>query len=335
MDYGKILARAFEITYKYRALWLFGFLLSLFGGSNSFNPSNFTSGTSSRRDTPFDRDVLPNLPPNFEQYIAVIVIALICVALIWMLLGIIARFLSRGAVIGLVQELEANGTTPTVRRGFNIGSSRFWQLLGISIVINLPLMVFSFAVILLAILPIAVSVIPMLSRGSRDVAGGLLAGGIITSIGFFCCAILCLMAVTLVIRPFFEFIVRVCVIEKRGVFDSIRDGYHIVRKNLGNVVILYLLLIGVGIGFGLLMIPVSLLLVAIPLGVGVVAYVASQSIVTAFIVGGIIAIPFVLILIFIDGLYQVFDSAVWTEGYLSLTKPNALVAPVVTPATAS
>lgn len=334
MDYGKILARAFEITYKYRALWLFGFLLALFGGEggSSFNPGNFSgSGSSSTGGDRFRGDGFPSLPPNFAQYITVIIIAVACIVLIWFVLTILARFLSRGALIGLVQELEVDGTTPTVRRGFSIGSSRFWQLLGISIIINLPLMIFSFAVILLAVLPILVSVIPMISRGSRDAAGGILAGGIVTSIAFLCCAVLCLMAISLVIRPFFEFIVRVCVVEKRGVIDSIRDGYRMVRANLGNVVILYLLVIGISIGFGILMIPVSLLLIGIPIGIGVVVYVLSNSIVPTLIVGGLIGIPFILGLIFISGLYHVFESTVWTEGYLTVTKPAALPAPVVTP----
>ena len=319
MDYGKILARAFEITYKYRALWLFGFLLALFGGSgfNSFNYS-FNGSSSSNNRFGF---ITPSLPPNVGQYIAVIVIALICVIVIWIVLGIIARFLSRGAVIGLVQELEANNTTPTVRRGFSIGTSRFWQLFGISLIINLPLTIFSFAVILLAALPFLAIIIPVILGTARGGQNGLLAGGIITSIGILCCAILCLVAIELVIRPFFEFIVRVCVIEKRGVIDSIRDGYRMVRANLGKVVILYLLLIGTGIGFGLLMLPVSLLLIAIPLGVGVVAFVASQSMVAAIMAGVVVAIPFVLVLIFIEGLYQVFDSTVWTEGYLGVSKP--------------
>ena len=41
MDYGRILARAFEITRRYRALWLFGFLLAVIGGSGGHPGLNF------------------------------------------------------------------------------------------------------------------------------------------------------------------------------------------------------------------------------------------------------------------------------------------------------
>ena len=33
MDYGRLISHSFEIVRRYRALWLFGFLLALTGGS--------------------------------------------------------------------------------------------------------------------------------------------------------------------------------------------------------------------------------------------------------------------------------------------------------------
>jgi hypothetical protein len=336
MDYGKILARAFEITYRYRVLWLFGFLLALFGGSGggNFNPGSFGNGaTSSSRGGNGDfGDVLPNLPSTFWQNIAVIIAVVVCVVLILSVLGIIARFVSRGALIGLVQELETGGTTPTVRRGFSIGASRFWQLLGIAIIVNLPLTIFSFAVILLAALPLVLAIVPALSRNPRsDAFAPLLAGGIIGSVAMICCAGLGLWVIAIIVRPFYEFIVRVCVVEKRGVFDSIREGFRLVRANLGNVVILYLLVIGIGIGFGILMIPVGLLLIGIPVGVAVVVGGVSNAIAPAIIAGVVVGIPFLLVLVFIGGLYHIFESTVWTEGYLAIPKPTAPATPVLSP----
>ncbi|MCL5950420.1 MAG: hypothetical protein M1132_01640 [Chloroflexi bacterium] len=41
MDYGRMLARAFEITRRDRALWLFGFLLAVTGGSGGHPGLNF------------------------------------------------------------------------------------------------------------------------------------------------------------------------------------------------------------------------------------------------------------------------------------------------------
>ncbi|HEX7588182.1 MAG TPA: hypothetical protein VF478_07700, partial [Anaerolineae bacterium] len=147
MDYGKILTRSFEITIKHRALWLFGILLALFsgeGGGNFSNLGNLGSGNG-RGGT---GSVFPTLPANFWQTVGTIILAVLCLILALFLLSIILRFVSRGALIGLVQELEANGTNPTVRRGFSIGGGRFWQLLGIGLTINLPLAIFSIGLLL-------------------------------------------------------------------------------------------------------------------------------------------------------------------------------------------
>ncbi len=323
MDYGRLLTRSFEITRKYRALWLFGILLALFGGGGgggNFNFGNFGRGGSGRGG---DNGTFPTLPSGLWEAVAIFVFALICVLLIWIVLSIVLRFVSRGALIGLVQELEASGTTPTVRRGFSIGGNRFWQLLGIALTINIPLFIISLAIILVAVLPLLAAILPLISAGrSAEQIGGALVGGIFGSVLLICCAALFLWALALVIRPFYEFFMRECVINKRGVFDSIREGYRAVRANLGNVAILYILIIGVGLGYGLVMIIVSLILIGIPVAVAVAVGIVANSATPAIIIGLVIGIPMLLVILFISGLYQTFESTLWTEGYLAITAPK-------------
>ncbi len=327
MDYGKLLSRSFEVTFKYRVLWVFGFLLALFGGGGggNFNFGNYTvgggNGSGNRGST--GGNVFPTLPSEFWQTFSLVIAGILCLILILFLLSIVLRFVSRGALIGLVRELESNATTPTVRRGFSIGASRFWQLLGIALTINIPLFIISVALILVAALPIIASIMPMISAGrSFDEIGGVFLGGMFGSILLLCCAGIFLWAVALVIRPFYEFIVRECVVQKRGVLDSIRAGYRMVRANLGNVAVLYVLIIGIGIGFGIVMFFVGLFLIGIPTAAAVLVGVAAQSVGPAVIVGLIFGIPMLLVLLFISGLFQAFESTLWTEGYLALTAPK-------------
>lgn len=319
MDYGKLLTRSFEITRKYRALWLFGILLALFsgGGSGNFgNLGNFGGGGGNGRG---GAGGLPTIPSSVMQMLGVILVAIACVALIWLILSIILRFVSRGALIGSVQELEASTTTPTVRRGFSLGASRFWQLLGIALTINVPLFIVSFALILIAALPVIASIMPMISAGqSFEQIGGVFVGGMLGSLLLICCVGILLWIVGLVVTPFYEFFVRECVIQKRGVFDSIRAGYRIVRANVGNVAVLYILIIGIGIGFGIAMLVVSLILIGIPVAIAVAVGIAANSATPAVIVGLVIGIPMLLILLFINGLYRAFESTLWTEGYLAV-----------------
>ena len=343
MDYGRLLSRSFEITRKYRALWLFGILLAIFGGSgggsgNFGNFGNFGGGGGSGRGG--GNGTLPTIPGPVWEIVAIVIAALVCILIIWIILSIVLRFISRGALIGLVQELEAAGTTPTVRRGFSIGRSRLWQLLGIALTINIPLFIVLIAILLVAALPALSAILPLISAGrSPQQIGGVLVGSILGSVLLLCCAGIFLWIVALVIRPFYEFFMRECVIQKRGVFDSIREGYRQVRANLGNVAILYILIIGISIGYAILMIPIVLVLVGIALGTGIaVGFAAGATagsfspIVPAIIVGAIVAIPVLLVILFISGLYQVFESTLWTEGYLAITAPKA---PAVTESAAA
>lgn len=324
MDYGKILARAFEITFKYRALWLFGFLLALFGGSSSGNfnfPGSGGGGGGSGRG---DSIPTPSLPPDFWQNLTLIILLVCCLIVVLAIVSIIIRFVSRAALIGLVQELETNGTTPTVRRGFSIGADRFWPQLGIAITINLPLMIISLVLIVIALAPMLAAIAQgiQLDRSSPSELWGIVGASIASSLVMICCAALCLVILYIVIEPFYQFILRACVIGRHGVMDSIREGYRLVRENLGNVIVLYLLIIGINIGFAILMIPVALILIGIPIGAGVAIGFASQSWQAALILGGCLLIPLALVLIFIGGLFQVFESAIWTEGYLAVTSPR-------------
>src|SRR5574341_94572 len=253
MDYGKLLTRSFEITRRYRALWLFGILLVLFGGGgggggNFGFPGNVSEG--GRRGG----EGLPTPPRELLDALPLIVTLFVCAIILLILVGIVVRLFSRAGLIGLVQELEANQTTPTVRRGFSIGANRFWSLLGIALLINIPLAALSFALVILAALPFVATLLVAAARGDSDGFGALLFGGGLGSLALFCCVILFLILLGLAVQLFYEFIVRTCVIAKRGAVDSLREGYRLVRANLGGAIVLYILVIAIGIGFGLLMI---------------------------------------------------------------------------------
>ncbi len=325
MDLGKIISRSFEITIKYRALWLFGILLAIFGGNsgNLSNGANFNTGGGPRNQgVPYGG--LPQLPQLGTNTIILIAVVGTCIVLILVLLSIILRLVSRGALIGLVREQEANQTSPTVRRGFNIGFDRFWSLLGIALWINIPLFLISLLLIIVAAVPLLAALIPLMQAGRapEQMAGPAIAG-VVSSIVLLCCVLVFLWVVQLVLQPFYQFFMRACVIGRRGALDSIREGYHLVRANVGNVILLYLVLIGLAIAYFFVAFVLVLVLLAIVGGAAVAVGLAAQSSTPGVIVGVILGIPALLLLIFVGGLYQVFDSTMWTEGYLALVSPAA------------
>ncbi len=325
MDLGRIISRSFEITVKNRALWLFGILLALFGGNagNIGNSANLRGGPSRNQGLPDGTlPQVPQLPQISTNMVVVIVGIVVCVVLILSLLSIILRFASRGALIGLVQELEANQTRPTVRHGFDIGFDRFWSLLGIALWINIPLFLVSLLLILVAAIPLIASLIPLIQAGRspQQFAGAAMAG-IASSIALLCCVVIFLWIVQLVIQPFYQFFMRASVIGRRGARDSIREGYRLVRANLGNVIFLYVIMIGFAIVFGIVMLVLFFAIFAVVAGIAIAAGLAAQSITPGIVVGLVLGIPALLLALFVGGLYQVFDSTMWTEGYLALSSP--------------
>jgi hypothetical protein len=318
MDYSRILTRSFEVIWKHRVLWLFGILLALVGGGSGGGSAQFgfpsvPSTNDGRNGTvPFTP---PTLPPIDLQGLVPVIIAIGCGILLLIVVAIVLRFVCRGALIGLVNELESNQTLPAAGHGFRIGFSKLWSLLGIALLINLPLALLSLLLLGLAALPIVGALI---SSGGRQGLEGIIAAGGIASLLVLCCVAFFLFLLQLVIYPFYEFMQRACVAGNRGAMDSIREGYGLVRKNLGGVFVFYILGIAIGIAFGILMIPVVLVLFVILFGAGVVAYFAANSITTAIVIGAIVAIPVFLILLFISGIYQAFVSTYWTEGYLAV-----------------
>ncbi len=322
MDLGRILSRSFEITRRYRALWLFGILLAIFGGQsgNLSNSLNFRGGPPSNQTLPGGG--VPQLPQVPTNTIILIVATVACIVLILIILSVILRFVSRGALMGLVGELEADETNPTVRRGFNIGFDRFWSLFGIALLINIPLFLISLLLLLVAAIPLIASLIPLIQAGRQpDQVVGPAVAGIISSVVLICCVILFLVIVGLVLQPFYQFFMRACVIGRRGAMDSIREGYRLVRANLGNVIVLYLVLIGLAIAYIIIVLVLALVLLAIIGGISVAVGAAAQSATPGIVVAVILAIPALLFLLFIGALYQVFDSTMWTEGYLALAAP--------------
>ncbi len=330
MDYGRIITRSFEIVRRYRAFWFFGFLLALMGeGAGSYTPStNYNFGSRDFTPQGLAPGAIPNVPALPWNTIAVIVGVIICIVLIWAVLAVIVRLISRGAVIGLVNDLEQAQATPAVGRGWDIGVSRFGSLLGIALLINVPLTIISLLLVIVALVPLIPSIMALSSSpGAENPLTGAGVTGILGSIGLFCCVVLLLLVVQFVLHPFYQFFMRACVIGKHGATDSIREGYRLVRANLGNVAILYILTIALNFAFGIVVVIIGLILAALVLGPAFAIGFAAQSATPGVIVAIVIGLIAFLVLLFISGLYRAFESAIWTEGYLAVTAPKPAAPP--------
>jgi hypothetical protein len=318
MDYGKILKQAWHTVWRYRALWMFGAILALTTGRGG---SNWLQYTFNREDWP-PGVRLGQVPSWTVSTLLAIGIGLAFLILVFIVAAAVARYMSETALIRMVDEHEETGEQRTVRQGFRLGWSRIaWRLFLIDLVIGVPV---ALAFILLFLLAAA----PLFLWATKSTAAGAL--GTVLTIGLGLLVILLAIVVSVTLSVLMRFFRRVCVLEQRGVTESIGRGYFMVKQNVKDVAVLWLIMLGLGIGWGILMIPVTLVVLFLgavlgglpALLAGVLANLAFGGAVP-WIIGLAVGIPlFILVvavpLLFLGGLWEVFKSSVWTLTYREL-----------------
>ena len=326
MDHQKILSRAWALLWRYRALWLFGFLFALAGGGSSFGGTPGGGGTSSGRTG--TGGSVPTLPSSFPTIPAStiwgIVAGIVAVALVLCVVMTILRYVAETALIAGVDELESTGETLTVRHGFRLGWSRqAWHLFLTEFVVYL---LFGLAVILLLALAASPLLLLLINvEALRAIAVGMTILLILPAILFIIVAVLILSLV----MPYVQ---RRVVLAGQGVGAAVRQGLGLVRGTLRDTGLMWLLLVAIGFLWGIVKIPAFILvLIAAALVGGIPAglvYLASHSAITAVIVG----VPlFLLVLIptlaFVEGLFQVYNSSAWTLAYRQVTAQHSDLLP--------
>ena len=326
MNHSKVLKLAWHTVWNYRALWIFGIILALTAGEGggggaqySFRGEDF-SGRGLR---------LERIPPGVVSTLLAIGIGVACLIVLLIIVAAIARYVAATALIRMVDDHEETGQKRSVRQGFRMGWSRAaFRLFLIQLLVGLPT---ALAFILLFALALA----PLLLWTTKAEVAGVI--GTLTTVGLFIPIILLAIVVGVVLSLLMKFFWRACVLEELGVTAAIRQGYAMVRQNLKDVGLMWLITLGLRIGWMILMIPVVLLLLVVSgaLG-GLLALLAGGLTGLAFegaapwIVAAVVGIPiFILVmaapLSFLGGLFEVFLSSTWTLTYREL---RAKVAPM-------
>ncbi len=315
MDHIKVLKRAFEITWRYRVLWVFGVILALTTGGGGGGGG----GGNGRFQYKFGGEELSGFPMNTLIAIGV---GLACVIVILIIASVVARYVAETALLRMVDDHEETGEQRSVRQGFRLGWSRTaLRLFLINLLIGLPTAVVFILLFLLAAAPL------LLWITENKVAGAI---GTVATIGLVFLAILLAIVVGTVLSLLMHFFRRACALEELGVIESIQQGYAVVRRHLKDVAIMWLIMVGLGLGWVLVMIPVAILLlvVAAILGglpallVGGLASLVFEGPVP-WILAGAVGIPiFILVVavpgLFLAGLKEVFKSSTWTLTYREL-----------------
>ncbi|MBN1659947.1 MAG: hypothetical protein JXA93_16205 [Anaerolineae bacterium] len=296
MDFGKILTRAWQITWRWKVLWILGFLASLgsgTGGSNfnySFDESDMARWQMRGLDIPEEAVIL--------------VIALACIGILVAIAIWVISIIARGGLIAGVQQVENEGET-TFIEAWRVGVRRFWTLFGITVLTALPIL------ILVILFVAAMLVFGLGIAGTSEMGDGPLAFGIISTVacaGAFCCGLVILAILLSQIQLYAD---RAAVIEGMGWLDAFARGWQIIKENLGSTIVLWIIFLIIGLIVGVVILG-AIAVVAAPF-LAIFTNVDPEGwMFIPICFGGLLAMILGAI---IGAIVNTFTSATWTLAY--------------------
>jgi hypothetical protein len=309
MDYGRVVRDAWDITWRYRSLWILG----LFAGGAAA-PHCAWGGGGGQPDTRTDPSRFsPGMPADdvsaeIASWIAANIALLATVALVLVVVGLAAFVISLIAQGGMtragVDALE--GRPPTLGTTWAAGLRLFWRFFALWLALVL-------VIIAVAVL-VAIVVALFAGIAGRD-AQGLGVVAVILALPLLAVGLLLAIGVAIVV-PLAQ---RAIALDDLGPIAGLRAGWRVARRNLGASFLVWILSIGLGLVAGLGF-AIAIAVLAIPLVViGFVLWSAvGWSAATAGF--GIIAVLLVLATVVVLGaMLNTFFWHYWTMAYLRLS----------------
>ena len=312
MDYGKVLSRAWEITWRWKVLWILGFLSALGQGGGGGGSGTPYSGDGSQWRAFRGVEITPAI-------IGIIAGVLCLLFLIMIAIWVISTVARGGLIAGVQQVEEEDGTT--FGSAWRAGVSRLWTLLGIAILAALPVILLAIGIIVL----VAIFVTAALGGDSSfDTSVGLSVVFGICFGGAFCCGMIILSTVLNQIRIYAE---RAAMLEGLGWIEAFKRGWEVLKANLGTTIIFWVIFFVIGLAiaavvFGVVAVALIPFIVAIAAGTDPGLWLLAPV-----CGGGLIAI---IVFALISAIVETCSSATWTLAYREMTGPAQPVAePVV------
>lgn len=303
MDYGWVLKRAWEITWKFKGLWVLGILASCSsggggggGGGGGSGSSYQVGGGSDPRFLEFQRWI-ESIPAETWILIAIIAGLIIFVlGLAFLVLGVIGQ----GGLIAGFNKVEDSGSV-TLAEAFRIGTANFWRLIGVRII-------FWLAGVILAI--VLVATVILVSIGTLG-------------IGLLCLVpLLCLLIPVGAVVGIYVLLTQVALVtEALTVGESFRRSWQVMKTNLGPVIVVGLIVL---FGSGAIGLVLALPIIAVVLPAAmVVAFGGDQATTAGLVTAGLCLVGYLPVMIVANGVLQAYVTGVWTLSFRQWTgKPK-------------
>ncbi|MEW5873864.1 MAG: hypothetical protein AB1752_01630 [Candidatus Zixiibacteriota bacterium] len=277
---GDIIRDAFKLAWKYKYLWLFG-LFAAGGGSMNFSIPGGDNGSA---------DPVAQAEAMYEWILAALAV-IILVGLVVGTIILILHVISKSALIYNVYQIETHGQH-SLSGGWDFGVSRFWPMLGLTLLEFLV----TFAFVVVVVLAVIVFFVIQTLLG-------------VLSLLF---AIPILIAGIGMMRLTWNYADRFVTLETRGVIDALGEGWALMRREWRPSVTMLLVKIGIAIAVAMAVLGIGAMLILPAVGLWFV------SMPLAIVYGVLVLLPFAVL---IGAYFGTFDSTTWTKVFLHLRAP--------------
>lgn len=307
MEIGALLKRGFAVWWRYKVLWGLGILLALVGRSGYGLTIDFgVSDPGQPPDEAMSRLLLAFIPDDLTPETATgWVLSLGLVLLVGWLVMLFVGSIVEGAAIVQTDLLDQRGQFD-LSNSFAAGVSRMVPLALMDLLLALPGLVVGIG-ILVAFGAVVASVLTMASVGP---SASMLEPWVLTIVALMICLAIPIGLWSLFLAVFRPLAARACVLEGQGPVASIKRGWQVLRRNLGQAVVVWLVTVGIGLVYSL---PVGAI-------AGALLFATGANPLTSFGAWVIITVLFnVIFAIILGGLLASLDVALWTVGYRQWT----------------
>ena len=312
MEFGALIGESWRATWRYRSLWVLGFLAGGAGGSCSLNSGGGPPGGA---------DGLPaDVQESFGQVGELIaanlglVIGAFLVAVAIGLALFVAGFIAQGGMAAATVDL-AQGRETSLRDAWRAGLRLVWRYVGLW----LALIVIAIIAALIAAALVA-AVVGVGFVGSQAEGGGgvaLAIGlGLVVGLPLLIAVVVGAIALSIV----FTYAQRLVYAEDVGPMAALGRGWRLLREHKGQSALVWLVSVVLGIGAGIVGAIVFVPIVAVFAGIGFATYAASGEIGASLIaIAALGLLVLFLVGALFSGIVNTFFWHYWTRAFLRLT----------------
>ena len=286
MDYGSVLKKGWEITWKNKGLWILGILSGCTSGAG--NPSQTFNYQTSGQEYPGLERSLASVP---EELWILILVGLAILAVLFTVAVVVLSILGQAGLIAGVAHADETGSVK-LGQAWKLGLPHFWRLLGLAVVLIAVVLLVALAVGLLTVVTLGLAALCLIPL------------------------VCVLIPLSVILSGYLSLVQNGIVLGKQGVFEAMGKGWAMLRAHFWPITLMAVILFVIGAVAGLIL-SAPLLLASLPL----LAVAASQPDrgLTAFLPLIGCFVLYLPVMIIVGGILKTYVSGVWTLTYRRLS----------------